>query len=238
LITDIMMEGTAQKTPEELEDAIGQLGANINMFTSGNAITISANCLKRNYNETMKLVQEILLEPRWDEKEFNRIKTAALTGIRHRNVNPNAISNMVMSKYLYGADNILSIPASGTLETVEAITLDDLKAYYNNNFSPSVANFHVAGNITKDEAKSSLTEMESGWSAKEVNIPKLQFPETPKEPVVLFVDIPGAKQSVIQISRLTVSSSSDSFYPITVANYKLGSGAGGKLFQILRDADE
>ncbi|MEL6557189.1 MAG: pitrilysin family protein [Bacteroidota bacterium] len=235
LITDIMMEGTATKTPEELEDAIGQLGANVNMFTSASSITISANCLKRNYEATLALVQEILLEPRWDQSEFDRIKTAMLNRIRQRNVNPNSIANMVMSKYLYGADNILSIPTSGTLETVENITLDDLKAYYEKNFSPSVANFHVAGNISKDDAKNSVAGMADKWTAKDVTIPELSFPESPNEPVVLFVDIPDAKQSVIQISRLTVPSNSDNYFPITVANEKLGGGASGKLFQVLRE---
>ncbi|MEQ9008394.1 MAG: insulinase family protein, partial [Ekhidna sp.] len=73
LMTDIMMEGTANKTPEELEDAIGQLGANINMSTSDEYIQISGNCLSRNFDATMDLVNEIILEPRWDEKEFERI---------------------------------------------------------------------------------------------------------------------------------------------------------------------
>ena len=235
LITDIMMEGTANKTPEELEDAIGQLGANINMFTSANSITISANCLKRNYEGTLALVQEILLEPRWDTKEFDRIKTATLNRIRQRNVNPNSIANNVISTYLYGSDNILSIPTIGTLESVESITIDDLKAYYEKNFSPSVANFHVAGNISKDDAKKSVAGMADKWAAKDVTIPKLSFPESPDEPVVLFVDVPNAKQSVIQISRLTVPSNSDTYYPITVANEKLGGGASGKLFQVLRE---
>lgn len=235
LITDLMMEGTKNKTPEELEDAIGQLGANIRMFTSNDAITISANCLERNYEATMSLVQEILLEPRWDEKEFDRLKTSALTGIQRSSVNPNAIANRVMNKYLYGDGNILSIPTSGTLETVESITVDDLKAYYEKSFSPSVANFHIAGNVSKESAKKSLATLEAKWAKKNVSIPSLKFPETPKEPVVLFVDVPNAKQSVIMISRLTVPSSSDTFYPINVANYRLGSGTAGKLFQVLRE---
>ena len=80
-----------------------------------------------------------------------------------------------------------------------------------------------------------MTGIADKWVSKDVAIPKLSFPTSTNEPVVLFVDIPNAKQSVIQISRLTVPSSSDVYFPITVANEKLGGGASGKLFQVLRE---
>ncbi|MGB3468478.1 MAG: insulinase family protein, partial [Cyclobacteriaceae bacterium] len=235
LLTDLMMEGTANKTPEQLEDAIGQLGATINIYSSNDRITISANCLKRNYEGTLALVREVLLEPRWDATEFDRIKTARLTRIRQRDANPNSVANMIMSRYLYGEDNILSVPSTGTTESVENIVLDDLKAYYEKNFSPSVANFHIAGDISKNDAKNSLAEIDKEWVAKEVSIPKLSYPAVPEQPTLLFADIPNSKQSVIRISRLTIPDDSEKYYPLTVANYKLGSGASGKLFSVLRE---
>ncbi|MFK7937658.1 MAG: M16 family metallopeptidase, partial [Saprospiraceae bacterium] len=61
LMTDIMQEGTANKTPEELEDAIGALGADISMSTSAEFITINASCLARNFAATMDLMEEMLL---------------------------------------------------------------------------------------------------------------------------------------------------------------------------------
>jgi zinc protease len=48
LMTDIMMEGTATKTPQELEEEIELLGASINMSTSNESITIRGNTLVRN----------------------------------------------------------------------------------------------------------------------------------------------------------------------------------------------
>ncbi|MEM7187869.1 MAG: insulinase family protein, partial [Bacteroidota bacterium] len=70
LMTDIMMEGTANKTPLELEEEIEMLGANINMFTTRESIVVQVNTLVRNFDATMALLQEILLEPRWDEEEL------------------------------------------------------------------------------------------------------------------------------------------------------------------------
>ncbi|UII20452.1 M16 family metallopeptidase [Fulvivirga ligni] len=235
MITDLMMEGTKNKTPEELEDAIGQLGANVNMYTSNDAITISANCLSRNYDSTLALVQEILLEPRWDSKEFERIKKAAVNRIQQRDVNPNSLAAMVMDVKLYGKDNILGKPIAGTIESIESITLDDMKAYYNKYFSPSIANFHLAGNISKDKVKSSVASLGENWASKEVSFPELKSNPVPETPQVYFVDVPQAKQSVIQIARLAVSGNGEDYFPLTVANYRLGAGSGGRLFQVLRE---
>ena len=67
LMAELMTEGTANRTPEELEEAIDALGSSINVSAQRESLTISASSLGRNYEETMALVEEILLEPRWDE---------------------------------------------------------------------------------------------------------------------------------------------------------------------------
>lgn len=235
LITDMMMEGTANKTPEELEDAIGQLGANIRMYTSDEYITLSANCLARNYDKVLALVEEILMQPRWDAKEFDRVKQSTLNSIQQRSANPNAVASDVFNKLLYGDDHIFAMPVVGRKETVENITLDDLKAYYNQNFSPSIANFHISGAIGKDKVLASLKNFESKWQKKEVSFPAYQPKTTAKTPAIYFVDIPDAKQSVVRIGKLAPSRSDKMFYPIEVANERLGGGSSGKLFQVLRE---
>ncbi len=235
LVTDIMMEGTANKTPEELEDAIGQLGANLNMFTANEYIQVSGNCLSRNFEATMELVQEILLEPRWDEAEFERIINQTLQTIKQRETNPNSIATVVMNKKLYGENHIMSHPAIGYEDHVSNITLDDLKAFYGANFSPNVTNFHVAGNVSQSRAIAALGRLKSEWTEKEVVMPSYDVSEVPSNPQVFFVDVPNAKQSVIRMARLTVSSDDPAYNEIMVANDRLGDGSAGRLFQILRE---
>lgn len=235
LMTDIMMEGTATKTPEELEDAIGQLGANVSMFTADEYIQISGNCLSRNFKATMDLVSEILLEPRWDEEEFERIISSTVNSIQQRETNPNAIAQLVMNKKLYGPDHILSHPSRGYIEVVKTITIDDLKAFYNNNYAPNITHFHIAGNITQADAKEALSRLSEEWKKKDVSFPFYDELPTPSEPALYFVDIPDAKQSRIVISRLTVPAESQTFNEINVANDRLGAGGSARLFQVLRE---
>lgn len=235
LMTDIMMEGTANKTPLELEEEIEMLGANINMYTTRESIVLQVNTLVRNYRATMELVEEILLEPRWDEEEFGRIKTSTINQIKRSAANPNAVANKVYNKLLYGKDHIFSYPTIGTVSSVEAITMGDLKSFYNKNFSPSVTRFHIVGKIDQGTAMDGLKGLENAWAAKEVVIPEYPIPDDRDKSSLYFVDIPNSKQSVINIGYIAMSRTDEDFYPAEVMNYKLGGSFSGNVNLILRE---
>lgn len=235
LMTDIMMEGTATKTPEELEEAIEILGANINMYTTNESIVIRGNTLVRNFPQTMELVKEILLEPRWDEEEFARIKTSTINQITRADANPNQVAQKVFNKTLYGENHIFGYPSSGTIEDVEAITIDDLKDFYNKNFSPSISTFHIVGKITEEQTLKGLKELDKLWEAKEVIIPEYQIENNRDKSSLYFVDIPNSKQSVINIGYISIPRTDSDFYPVEVMNYKLGGSFSGNVNLILRE---
>ncbi len=235
LITDMMMEGTKNKTPEQLEDAIGQLGANLSMSTSPEYITLSGNCLTRNYPKVMALVEEILLEPRWDAKEFERVKESTINSIQQQDVQPNIVARNVSSKLLYGKDHILSQNTLGSIASVKSISLDDLKAYYEKNFSPSLASFHMAGGISERAVQKSLEGLNEKWVKKDVALPNIDMPAAPDKPVLYFVDIPGSKQSIIRIGTPAMKGNDADYFAANVVNNRLGVGSSGRLFQTLRE---
>jgi zinc protease len=235
MITDIMQEGTKNKTPEELEDAIGQIGASIGMYTGNEEIVIYGNCLARYFDESVALIEEMLLEPRWDEEEFNRIKNAQINNIKQRNSNPNAIAASVANKITYGDQHIFSKPLSGTVESVEAITIDDLKAFYERNFSPSISSIQIAGSVTEENVKKAFDGLTQKWKSKEVEMPSYEMKGVDEQGKIYFANFSDAKQSVIRMQRLAVDRSHPDYYPLTVANYGLGGNSGGKLFQVMRE---
>ncbi|MFK8102751.1 MAG: M16 family metallopeptidase [Saprospiraceae bacterium] len=235
LITDVMKEGTKNKTPEELQDAIGQLGASINMYTSSEFISISGSCLARNYDKVLAIFEEMLLEPRWDEKEFARLKKSTLTTIQQRNAQPNRVASNVFNKLIYGKGHILSNNSLGAPEVVESITMEDLKAYYEKNFSPSISSFHIVGAVSKDKVMSSLKSLEDKWKAKDVSFPTYAEPTAVDKPVVYFVDVPEAKQSVIQIGNPTMKGNDPDYNVARLVNHRLGGSFNSKLNQTLRE---
>ncbi|MBR9757797.1 MAG: insulinase family protein [Algicola sp.] len=232
LFTDLMMEGTANKTPAELEEAIGLLGANISMYTASEDMHISGSCLAKNFNETMRLVKEIILEPRWDTKEFNRLKQAIETSLKDSESNPRRIAYNVYAKLLYGNNHGFGVPTSGTLETVKSITIDDLKAFYSN-LSPKGANLHVAGDLSQSQVMD-IASILNDWNTPQPEQPKYSLPETPKTNTVYFVNVPGAKQSVLYVGKLALSETNPEANNLAFANEILGGGSSGRLFQTLR----
>jgi zinc protease len=236
LLADLMTKGTANKTPEELENAIETLGASINARASKENITISGNTLAKNYDKTMALVQEILLQPRWDEKEFDLLKQSTLAQIERQKAQPNSIANNQFDKLIYGENHILSHDNLGTKASVNAITLDDLKAYYNNFISPSITKFHVVGAISKDKVTTSLTDLNSNWTPKIVEFPNIADPLAPDASKVYFYDVPGAKQSVLSFGYPALAATDADYYPASLLNYRLGGGGfASQLTQQLRE---
>ncbi len=236
LVAQTMIRGTANKTPEELEEAIDELGANININSGRLSISITGNTLSRNYAQTMALIEEILLEPRWDETEFELAKQSTLSQIAAQSANPNNIATNTYSKLLYGENNILSNNPIGTTESVESITIEDLKSYYEENFAPNLTSFMVVGSVSQNEVVNSLSGIAEEWESKNVELPELEFPDSPDESTVYFYDVPDAKQSVIRFGYLAMPETDEDYYPATVMNYILGGGGFASRFtQELRE---
>src|SRR5690606_32499080 len=199
LLANLMTKGTKKRTPQELEEAIELLGSSISVYAQDEKIVVSGNTLSRNFEPTMELVREILLEPRWDEGEFDLVKQQALSRIKQLKANPNGIAEDEFRKIIYGPNHILSNNNLGTEASVESITLQDLKNYYNQNLSPLRAQFLAVGDLNQDLAVNSLKAISAGWAPKTVNIPTFPEPKTPEKATVYFYDVPGAKQSIIKI---------------------------------------
>ncbi|MDQ3801763.1 MAG: insulinase family protein [Acidobacteriota bacterium] len=236
LVARMMTQGTLRKTPQELEEAIQQLGATISVSAGAEEIRIFVNTLARNYAPTLALVREILLEPRWDAKEFDLIKQSTISLIRQQAANPNMIAQNNYNLLIYGKDNIRSRNILGTIESVNAITLDDLKTYYNKNVSPSVARMHVVGSLDRKAITEPLSELSKNWKSKAVVIPDYKTPSAPAKSQIYFYDVPDAKQSVIRFGYPALAQTDKDFYPATVMNYILGGGGfASQLTQQLRE---
>ncbi|HOF20843.1 MAG TPA: insulinase family protein, partial [Bacteroidales bacterium] len=144
-MASMLNEGTAKKTPEELEEAIQLLGATFEISGDNEDITFSVNSLSRNFEKTVELIEEMLLEPRWDEEQFALGKIRIINEIRRNMSDPNYLADRVFNNLVFGRENILSVHAAGTAGSVESITIDDLREFYDKAVSPAVAEFMIVG---------------------------------------------------------------------------------------------
>ena len=234
LLSQLMMQGTAKRTAAELEEAIGLLGSSITIQCSQEEIRIVANCLARNIEPTFLLVQEILLEPRWDVSEYERLKKALETTLKGSEANAPAIASRTFYKLLYGPNHIFGIPVNGNQQTASNITLDDLKQYYQNSISPTSATLHVAGAASKQEVENLMSGLVKQWKVKKIIVPAAVIPQSAPAGNVYFVDFPEAKQSVLYVGRISLSGTDPNNNNLDFANEIIGGGSSGRLFQVLR----
>ncbi len=236
LVAELMTKGTATKTTAELEEALDLLGAEIAVNARDETLTFSGETLARNFDAVIELLGEMILTPRWDEEEFELAKARVLTTVQARQVDPASIAGDAFAFALYGDDHILGRNLLGSVGTLETLSLDDLKAYYDAQIIPNLATFHVAGALSKAKALNALTDLAAGWPSKRTALPDYPMPEKPESSKVYFYDVPGAKQSYLFFGYPALKRTDERFYPATVMNYILGGGGfASRLMQELRE---
>jgi len=234
MVSAMLKKGTANKTTAELEDAIKSLGSSISISTSSNGTYITGNTLARNFDATMALAQEMLLEPRWDAEEFDLLKRKLASDIDQAAANPNAVASREMSKLRYPEGHILRYAYFGPKDKLETVTLEDLKAFYETNYTQNNAVLRIVGDIKKTGVKSAMRPLSKGWDKPAPANKKLAEPAPVSESKIYFYDIPGAKQSVLRMERQSMTAL-DPNYPLGGAiNFPLGGIYTSKLNTELR----
>jgi len=146
----------------------------------------------------------MMLQPRFDSAALARTKTRIKSMIRQNSVDPRSIAMDVTGKLLYGSESTLALDAYGTAESVDSITMDDVKAFYNANYSPSISSFTIAGAIDQKETEKILASLVEKWKAKDVTIPEPKAGVAAKAGTIYFVDYPNAPQSTIVVSKTSM----------------------------------
>ena len=182
LVAALMNEGTKNKTPEELEDAIGLLGASISVSSGDEDISINVSTLARNFEKTIELVEEMLLEPRWDEEQFGLAKSRIINNLKRNQADPSYLASTTPGISFCSVKTISSrLNPSGTESSVSSITIDDLKSFYEKYFSPSVAKLLVTGNVSQLKVEESFAGLNEKWQPKEVSLPEWPVPDAPEK---------------------------------------------------------
>jgi zinc protease len=236
LLARMMDRGTRNRTPAELENAFKSLGAVVNVSAGDERFVISGRTLSRNLPATLDLVEEMLLEPRWDPAELDLAKAATIARIQAARAQPAAIAGRAYNLIAYGPDHILSRDALGDEGSVAALTMDDLTAYLENNLAPNNARFRVVGAVDQAAASAALTGLGQNWARRAVTVPAYAPPAPPTASQVFFYDMPNASQSVLVFGYPALTRADPDYYPASVANYILGGGGfASRLTQQMRE---
>ncbi|PHS27358.1 MAG: peptidase M16 [Robiginitomaculum sp.] len=235
LTSAMMNEATTSSTNEDLSNRLQKLGSSVSFITGDNYTILNIRSLTSNLDETLAIAAEKLFEPKFDPADFARIKAQAIQGIEAGKKNASATATNVFRKIVYGKDNAFAWPGGGVTESVKAITLDDVKGYYANHFSPHGATIVAVGDLPKADLLPKLAVFNK-WSGKPASTVEVKpFPALAAGTLYL-IDKPGAAQSEIRIGKraLTYDATGD-FYRVGLMNYNLGGAFNSRININLRE---
>ena len=227
---DLIGAGTANRTKSALDEEVDFMGANFG--TSSNSIRVGG--LSKYTDQLIDILSDVLLNPSFPEEEFDKLKSQMISGLKANADDPDAISGNLRGAALYGLEHPYGEVM--TEATVEAISIDDCKAYFDTYFRPNIAYMVVIGDITVKDAKKKLNKALKKWKAAEV--PAHDYAKTPRAASsrIVMVDKPSAVQSVVWLGNvIDLPQGHPDIEPLRVANQILGGGMSGRLFTNLRE---
>ncbi|WP_246070126.1 M16 family metallopeptidase [Mangrovivirga cuniculi] len=236
LTASLMNESTENYTAEEIQEELRKLGSSVSVSAGSSSSQMTIQTLSKNLDKTLELAEEILYRPKFTQEEFERLKKQQFEGVMASLKDPSSIASNIFDRLLYGEGHIYSLPSSGNIATLQNITLEDVKAFYEKNYSAGLASITVVGDVEKKEALESLSFLKD-WKNTGVEVPEL--PATPDidKTTVYFVDKEGAPQSQIRVGYVSdlKYDVTGPYFKTTLMNYPLGGAFNSRINLNLRE---
>lgn len=237
LFARMMNEDTKNYTAEQFSEALQKIGSSVSVSSSKDDITFNVQTLKKNLDKTMTLLRERMLNPKFTDDAFSRIKRQTLEGFKNMKSQPAAVASDVIAKINFGPNNILGMNENGTETTVANITLSDIQHYYDNYMTSEGAKVVVVGDISQSEILPKFAFLDK-LPKKKVSLPKVAATPLPHEQSQIYlIDIPKAAQTEFRVGYNTdlKYDATGEFYKAGLMNYVLGGAFNSRLNLNLRE---
>ncbi|MFS1437736.1 M16 family metallopeptidase [Shewanella sp. 10N.286.48.A6] len=235
LTASMLNESSAKRSTEELAGALEMLGSSVSFGASGSQSYIQLSSLTENLAPTLAILQEKLFTPGFVEADFQRLKQQQLQGLQHQESDPNFLARQGFSSLLYGENSPLSLNASGTLESVAGLTLEDVKQFYQQQYRAGNAKMVLVSDLSKQQVLPLLSPFAAWQGSASSPFVLPQLPELAGG-TIYIIDKPDAAQSVINIGKraLTYDATGD-YFKSYLMNYPLGGAFNSRINLNLRE---
>lgn len=221
--------GTKTRTKEQIDEAVDFIGGSLSTSPTG----VYALSLKKHTPKMLELMSDVVLNAKFTPEELDKLKKQTKSGLASQKDSPAAIATRVSSILVYGKDHPYGEPDSE--ETVDRITLDDCRKFYETYYRPNIGYLAVVGDITPEEARPMVEKYFGKWQPGEVPQPTYEMPKPPAKTVIAMVDRPSAVQSVVYITQpVQLKPYTTEAIQASLTNDILG-GSEARLFNNLRE---
>lgn len=232
LTANMLNEGTKNFTTEEVSSKLDILGSSIDFSAGKSTTSIRVSCLKKNFDATVKILEEKLLNPGFRDEDFKLVKKQYKASVKDEEKNANATAGKLFSYSLYGNTVMGLSPSTKSIDNLE---LSDIKEYYATYYSPSVTNLVIVGDVEEKDVIAKL-EFLNKWQAKDVVIQPIVEPVATTEPRFFISDKRMAPSSIIIMGYPSVKfDATGDYYKNRIANFVFGGAFNSRLNLNLRE---
>lgn len=231
--------GTKDLTYNEVLERFYPMAASLSGACRKEVTVYSGTIHRDNREAYSQLITQMIATPRFASEDFDRLKTEALDYLTKglRGGNDEELGKWALQLALWGPDHPYGHVDAGTVAGLEAITLDDVKAFHRDHYTAGAVRVGVAGGVGEDFARQFAERLREPLPPGKAKLPKLPEPPAPSGLDLTLVAKPSADSTAISMGfPITVTRKDDDFYALAVANSYLGEHRtfNGKLMQDLR----
>jgi len=237
LAMNMLREGTKTRNSIQISDEILNLGLSLGVFSSLDNSNITMNALKSNFDKSLDLFADVLLNPIFPEKDLARLKKEQLLSIKQEQSQPFGMALRMLPKLIYGEGHAYSNPfsGSGTEESVASITKADVVKFHQTWLAPNSSTLIVVGDITAAELKNKLEAKLAGWKQKQVPAKNIANANASGVKKVFIIDKPDALQSILMLGQLAPTGQSNDWVNMDMMNRILGGEFTSRINMNLRE---
>lgn len=235
MMAALLNESTENYSTEQMSMALELLGSSVSFSASDNELNVFISSLSRNLPQTLQLVQEKLLRPAFNAEDFNRIKQQRLQSLAQAQKNASYLAERAVSKLMFG-DSIAGQSSMGSAESLQAMTLEQVRAFYQTHVKPQGAQLVTVSDLPQPQLQSLLADMAPQWQGKAPEL-ELALPAPAiQQGAIYLVHKDQSPQSEIRIVRRAMPRDlTGDFYRAGLMNFTLGGNFNSRINLNLRE---
>ena len=206
LALSLMDEGTKTRDAFEIVNQLDSLGARLNTGSSLDLSFVRLQATSENLKPSLAIMSDVVLNPAFPNELFTIQKQNRIAQIGQEKATANQLALRILPSILYGANHAYGTTNSGTEQTIQTISRDDLMKWHSDWFKPGSSTIIVTGDTTLAKVTPMLEEAFGSWKAG--TAPKKNISNVAKTAgkKIYLIDKPGAPQSTIVAAHISEAS--------------------------------
>lgn len=232
LTAEALLFGSSNYTKTELEEKTEFVGASLNTYAGKEMAKLTASFATRDQDLLFTIIQDVLTKPSFDQAEFDKFKQRQLLQLTQQKESPRSVINSYFSKFLFDGHPYAN-PVTGTPTAVSAISVADVRQFYQKNYTTDRAAIAVVGDFDSATMKKRLTDLFGSWKTAPATSPPVADPTLSFDKSrVLLVNKDDARETTFLIGGKGITRNNPDYIPVIVVNTILG----GRFTSWLNDA--